>query len=54
MIKKVLMVAGIGAAGVFGALFTIYYFNLDMKLIVNHIAPFLEKQYDKRERKQYV
>ena len=35
-------------------LFTIYIFNLDMKLTVNVIAPFLDRIYDKRERKQSV
>ncbi|MCF0130019.1 MAG: hypothetical protein HUJ70_15645 [Pseudobutyrivibrio sp.] len=39
---------------VFVLLFTIYFFNLDMKLMVNVIVPFLEKHYDKIERDQYL
>ena len=33
--------------------FTIYMFNLDMKA-TSLLAPFLEKWYDKLERKQYI
>ena len=41
-------------SGLFALLFGIYFFNLDMKLAVNVIAPLLEKWYDKRDRKQYL
>ena len=42
--------------GVLGTalLFAVYFFNLDMKLIVNVIAPFHEKYHDKKEHDQYV
>ena len=33
--------------------FTIYFFNLDMKA-TSLLAPFLEKWYDRLERKQYI
>ena len=42
------------AGGVFFVVtFTMYIFNLDMKLMAV-IAPWLEKWYDKLERKQYI
>ena len=37
-----------------GAVFSVYIFNLDMKLLAYVIEPFLQKIYDKKERKQYV
>ena len=33
--------------------FTVYFFNLDMKA-TSLLAPFLEKWYDRLERKQYI
>ena len=39
--------------GLFAATFTIYFFDLDMKLIAL-IEPFLQKIYDTRPRKQYI
>lgn len=39
--------------GFFVITFTIYFFNLDMKA-TSLLAPFLEKWYDKLERKQYL
>ncbi|MBR2764956.1 MAG: hypothetical protein IKE03_03105 [Blautia sp.] len=49
-----ILIAGAVIIGVFLLLFAIYFFNLDMKLIVNVIAPIFEKYYDKRKRKQYL
>ena len=37
----------------FVATFTVYFFNLDMKL-TSLVEPFLEKWYDRLERKQYI
>lgn len=57
MFKKILKVAGVTLGvltGILSLLFGIYFFNLDMKLTVNVIAPLLEKVYDRRERKQYL
>ena len=42
-----------GALGFFVVTFTIYFFNLDMKLMAV-IAPWLEKWYDHLDRKQYI
>ena len=42
------------ATGLFAVTFTVYFFNLDMKLIVNVIAPMLEKYHDKKKHDQYV
>lgn len=53
MLKIVLIIA-LAAVGVFALLFTVYFFNLDMKLMVNIVAPFFEKHYDRMERKQYL
>ena len=41
-------------AVVFILLFTIYFFNLDMKLMLNIVVPCLEKFYDKLDRNQYL
>ena len=42
------------AGGVFFAVtFVIYFFNLDMKA-TSMLEPFLEKWYDRLERKQYI
>lgn len=53
MIKVILIIAGVLIA-LFVLLFVVYFFNLDMKLTVNVIAPFLEKIYDKRKRDQHL
>ena len=45
--KIPLIVAGVGAAAFVGT-FTMYMFNLDMKLMT-FIEPLLEKWYDSRE-----
>ncbi len=43
--KKVLLIL----AAVLGALFTVYYFNLDMKLMRSVVMPFLNRHYDSRK-----
>lgn len=53
MLKVLLIIAAVIVA-LFILLFTIYFFNLDMKLIVNVIAPLLEKYHDKKDHDQYV
>lgn len=39
--------------GFFVVTFTVYFFNLDMKA-TSLLAPWLEKWYDRLERKQYI
>ncbi|MCQ2500797.1 MAG: hypothetical protein MJ117_05580 [Lachnospiraceae bacterium] len=55
--KRILKIVGVimgVITAVFSILFGIYFFNLDMKLTVNVIAPLLEKVYDRRERDNYL
>ncbi len=56
VLKFVLSLLGkllLAALGFFVVTFVIYFFNLDMKA-TSMLAPFLEKWYDKLERKQYI
>ena len=50
--KIPLTVAAVGA-GLFAATFTVYMFNLDMKMMTL-IEPLLEKWYDSKERNLYL
>ena len=50
--KIPLIALGLGA-GAFAGTFTMYMFNLDMKLMAV-IAPWLEKWYDSREHDFYL
>ena len=52
-ILNILLKMILGVLGFFVVTFTIYFFNLDMKL-TSFIAPYLEKWYDHLEHKQYV
>lgn len=52
LVKIPLVLLGI-VLGFFVVTFTIYFFNLDMKA-TSLLAPFLEKWYDRLERKQYI
>ena len=52
LLKLPLILLGI-ALGFFVVTFTVYFFNLDMKL-TSLIAPYLEKWYDRMDRKQYI
>ena len=49
LLLKLLLVA----LGFFAVTFTVYFFNLDMKATAL-LAPWLEKWYDRLERKQYI
>ena len=50
---KILLGIVFGALGLFAVTFVIYFFNLDMKA-TSMLAPFLEKWFDKLDRKQYL
>ena len=50
---KILLGIVLGALGFFVVTFIIYFFNLDMKA-TSMLAPFLEKGFDKMDRKQYL
>ena len=56
MSKTVKLILGIVLIPValFAVLFTVYYFNLDMKFMSKFVEPFLLKHYEKIPRKQYV
>ena len=49
VLLKLLLAGGI----FFVVTFTVYFFNLDMKA-TSLLEPFLEKWYDRLERKQYI
>ncbi len=52
---KIIIIIAIVLVALFLLLFGIYFFNLDMKLIVNVIAPILEKYHEnKKQHDQYV
>jgi hypothetical protein len=53
VLLKVLMKLCLAVGIFFVATFTVYFFNLDMKL-TSLVEPFLEKWYDHLERKQYI
>ena len=52
-LAKALLYVMTGGLAFFVVTFTVYFFNLDMKA-TSLLAPFLEKWYDKLERKQYI
>ena len=52
--KKILLKVLAALFGVFALLFTVYFFNLDMKLVANVVDPILQKHYDTMPRKQYI
>ena len=54
LILKILGIILLIAVILFVLLFTIYFFNLDMKFMVNVVGKFLEKHYDKKDSDQYV
>ncbi len=43
-----------GGAGVFAVLFTVYFFNLDMKFMAYAVDPILQKIYNSRKPNYYV
>ena len=53
VLLSVLLKLAIAGGSFFVVTFVIYFFNLDMKA-TSMLEPFLEKWYDKLERKQYI
>ena len=53
IILKTLLIAVIAVAALFVVTFTVYFFNLDMKLTAA-IEPFLIKHYDKIKRDTHL
>ena len=54
--KKLFALIGklvLAALGLFGLTFTVYFLNLDMKLLA-YLEPYLDKVYDLREREPKV
>lgn len=51
---KKLMKVLLGTTAVVGGLFTVYYFNLDMKLMRSVVLPFLNKHYDRMKREHSI
>lgn len=49
--KAKILKALIAAFGANAALFAVFYFDLDGKLLFNVVEPFLKKHYDNMERK---
>jgi len=50
---KVLAKMGMGSLTL-AALFAVYYFNLDMRLMRSVIVPFLDKHYDSVKREHLI
>ena len=51
--KKLLKLLSI-LLGTVSALFAVYYFNLDMKLMRSVVLPFLDKHYDSVKREHLI
>ena len=51
--KKLLKLLGI-LLGTVSALFAVYYFSLDMKLMRSVVLPFLDKHYDSVKREHLI
>lgn len=54
LLWRVLRTLLIVAAALFAGTFTIYYFNLENKLIYRVIYPFLQKHYDSQKRDRRI
>lgn len=52
-VKIPLQILG-GAGGLVAVLFTVYFFNLDMKFMAYAVDPILQKVYDSRKPNYYV
>ncbi len=52
-IARIPLILLCAAAAFFVVTFTVYFFNLDMKATAL-LEPYLEKWYDRIERKQYI
>ncbi len=53
VLLQILLKLCIAGCAFFVVTFVVYFFNLDMKA-TSMLEPFLEKWYDKLERKQYI
>lgn len=51
LILKILLILAAVCAGFFVITFTVYFFNLDMKLMAA-VEPWLDKIYDRRKRER--
>ena len=51
--KKIAKLLGVGV-GAYAALFAVFFFDLDGKLLFNVVEPFLKKHYDNMERKDML
>ena len=47
ILKRIILIG----LGVYAALFAVFFFDLDGKLLFNVVEPFLKKHYDDMERK---
>ena len=52
--KKTMKKLFLLTAGTLSALFAVYYFNLDMKLMRYVVLPFLDKHHDSVKREHYI
>ena len=50
ILKKVVLIG----LGVYAALFAVFFFDLDGKLLFNVVEPFLKKHYDNMERRDVL
>ena len=53
LILKILLIAALVLVGLFLLTFTVYFFNLDMKMMAA-VEPMLSKVYDKRKRERRI
>lgn len=51
--KTIAKLIGLGSAAL-AALFAVYYFNLDMKLVRSVVVPLLDRHYDSVHREQTI
>lgn len=51
LVLKIILIAAIVVAALFLLTFTVYFFNLDMKLMAA-VEPLLDKLYDRRKRQR--
>ena len=54
LLLKILLIAVIVVAALFVLTFTVYFFNLDMKLMRSVVLPFLDKHHDSVERQHII
>lgn len=51
LVLKIILIAAMVVAALFLLTFTVYFFNLDMKLMAA-VEPLLDKLYDRRKRQR--